>query len=158
MRDRRLAELLGLLLDAGCGLDRTTAQPALDEVDGRAGQPGVGRAQVREELPALAVGPGVAQKLQEGVPERRRAEARARLDGVGHAECPEHRLERRAPAVERRRDERDLLGRCAAADQLEQLVADELQRAAGARALEEANGAVELDGGGGDSSNSARSR
>ncbi len=61
LRDRRLAELLGFLLDAGGSLDRTAAQPALDEVDRRAGQPRVGRPQVREELAALAVGPGVAQ-------------------------------------------------------------------------------------------------
>ena len=117
MRDRRFAELLGLLLDARRGEDRPTAQPSFDEVDRRAGEARVGRAEVGEQLAALAVCPRVAKELQERVPERRRAEPRARLDRVRHAERAEHRLERRAPAVERRRDERDLLGRRAAADQ-----------------------------------------
>ena len=143
VRDRRLAKLLGLLLDACGGVDRATAQAAFDEVDGRTGEARVGRAEVGEQLAALPVGPRVAKELQERVPERRRPEPRTRLDRVRHAERAEHRLERRAPAVERRCDERDLLGRRAAADQLEQLFADQLERAAGACALEEAHGAVE---------------
>ncbi len=48
--------------------------------------------------------------------------------------------------VERGRDERDLLGRRPGAEELEQLVADELERAARARSLEEAHRTVERHG------------
>ena len=78
------------------------------------------------------------------MPERSRAEPRAGRDRVRDADAAEHRLERSTPAVERRRDERDLLGRCAGADQVQQLLTDELEHAADAGALEEANRRIEL--------------
>src|SRR5581483_6599847 len=112
----------------------------------RAGEAGVGRAEEREELPPAAVRPDVAQELQERMPERCRAEARTRLEGVRDAEAAEHRLERRPPFGERRRHERDPLRRDAAADEGDELVRDELERAAAPGSLEEADGSVELRG------------
>ena len=107
-RQRRLAQLLGLLLDALRARDRPAAQPALDEVDRGAAEARVRRAQVREQLAPSRVEPRVAQQLEQRVAERRRAEPRAVLDRVRDPQAAEHRLERRAPGLERRRDERDL--------------------------------------------------
>ena len=61
---------------------------------------------------------------------------------IRHAERAERRLERRAPAVDAREDDADALRRDAAAQQREQLLADELERAARAGTFEEANRAV----------------
>ena len=143
--NRRLAQLLGLLLDARGRVDRASAQAALDVVDGRAREAGVRRAQEREELAAARVRPRVAQQLQQRVPERRRCRAaRATRPRTGRRAPPSTVSSGARQRVERRRDERDLLGGGAGAEQLEQLVADELERAARAGALEEAHGAVEL--------------
>ena len=76
--------------------------------------------------------------------ERRRAEANPRLDRVRDAEPAENGLERCAPLLDRRRDQRDLLGRRAAADQRDQLLADELERPAGTGAFEEAERGIEV--------------
>ena len=115
--DRCFTQLLGLLLDARRAVDRASAQPALDVVDGRAREARVRRAEEREQLAARRVRPRVAQQLQQRVPERRVAETHPRLERARNAEAAEHRLERRAPAVERRRDERDPLGGRARAQQ-----------------------------------------
>ena len=77
--------------------------------------------------------------------ERRGGQPRARLDGIWDPERAEHRLERRAPAIDRGYDERNLLGRRPVAQEREQLFADELERPADARAFEEPNGAVDRD-------------
>ena len=71
---------------------------------------------------------------------------------VRDAERAERGLERRAQAVDARADDADALRRRAAAEQREQLLADELERAARARALEEANRAVDRHAARGDSS------
>ena len=142
---RRLAEPLRLLLDPRRRVDRAPAQPPLDEVDrASARAPSTAIGGTRRARAAAAL-PGVAQQLRAA--RARAASSRAglrRLDRVRHPERAEHRLERRAPALERRRDQRDPLGRRAAADELEQLLADQLERAARAGAFEEADGAVEL--------------
>jgi hypothetical protein len=72
------------------------------------------------------------------------AESRPALDGVRNAERPERRLERRAQALERRHDHRDRLRRDAVADQAQDLLADELERAPRAGSLEPADGAFQL--------------
>src|SRR5436309_15568339 len=82
--------------------------------------------------------------MEERVAERRRRETDTRLDRVRDLEGAEHRVERRAPRLDRRRDERDALRRDAAADQRRQLVPDKLERAAHSRAFEEANPVAEL--------------
>ena len=61
----------------------------------------------------------------------------------GNAERAERGLERRAPALDARTDDPDALRRRSRAHEREQLLADELERAARAGALEEADGAVD---------------
>jgi phage shock protein A len=75
------------------------------------------------------------------VPDGRRAQPAPRLERVGDAEAREHRLERRAEALRRRHEERDLLGRNALAHERQDFLRDELERVARARPLEEADGA-----------------
>ena len=62
------------------------------------------------ELPAAAAAPGEAEQREQRVAERRQREADPRLDRVRDPEPAEHGLERRAPALDRRDDQRDLLG------------------------------------------------
>ena len=77
-RHRRLAQLLGLLLDARRRVDRAPAQPALDEVDRRARpRPEYGERRNAKSSRRPAVEPRVAQELQQRMAERRRAEPRA---------------------------------------------------------------------------------
>ena len=75
--------------------------------------------------------------------ERRLREAQLAVDGVGDAERAEHRLERAADPLVSRHDEPDPLRRHAAADEREHLLSHELERAATAGSLEEADHAVE---------------
>ena len=75
--------------------------------------------------------------------ERRLREPHLAVDRVRNAERAERGLERRAPALDARADDPDRLRRRPGAQQREQLLADQLQRAARTRALEEADGAVE---------------
>src|SRR5262245_5388105 len=77
------------------------------------------------------------------MPERRGREPDAAVERVRNAGRGENGLERRAPAVDRRHDERELLRRRAVAEQLEHVVGHELERAAGAGALEERDRAAE---------------
>src|SRR4051794_18717287 len=113
-------------------MNGTATQPTLDVVDRRAAEPRVRAAQEREQLAAAGVAPRVAQELEQRMPDRRRAESNARLDRVRHLERPQHGVERAAPGVDGRCDERDLLGADTGPDQIEQLVTDELERSAGA--------------------------
>ena len=141
---RCLAQLLRLLLDARGRVNRAPTQPALHVVDGRSPETGVRAPQKREQLATTGVAPCVTQELKQRVPDRGRPEPHARLDGVRDIERAEHSLERPAPGVDRRRDERDLLGADTRTDQLEQLLADELERPTRTRAFEEPHGRVEL--------------
>ena len=109
-----------------------------------ASEPRVRGAQEGEQVAPVALQPGVAQQRQQRLPERRLAEAQAALERVRDAERREGRVERRAPAFERGADDRDLVGLGAGAQQREQLLGDELQGPAQARALEEADRPVEL--------------
>src|SRR5215470_344103 len=61
------------------------------------------------------------------------------------AQRSERGLERGTPALDRRADDADPLGRRARPDQREDLLANELGRATRSRTLEEPNGALELD-------------
>ena len=143
LRQRLLAQLLDLLLDPGGGVDRASAQTALEEVDVPAREPGVRRAQEREQVAPLAVQPRVAQQAQKRLAERRLAEPHPALDRVRNAESDERGVERRAPAVDRRADDGDLLGRRARAQEREHLVGEQLERPAQACALEEPERAVQ---------------
>jgi hypothetical protein len=67
-----------------------------------------------------------------------------RPDRIRDPEAAQHGLDRGAPRIEGGRDQRDLLGCGAPANEREELLADELERAAGSCALEEADGGVEL--------------
>ena len=149
--ERRVAEPLGLLLDAVGRVDGAAAQTAFGEVDARPSDARVRRAEKGVQLAPAAPEPGEAEQREQRVPERRRREAQPRLDRERDAERRERRLERCPPALDRRDDDRDRLGRRAVAQQTEQLVADELDRAPGPGALEEADGAADrrrLGGGG----------
>ena len=144
VRQRLAAQLRHLLLHPLRLGHAAAAQPALEEVDVVARQPRVRRAQEGEQVAPLPVEPGVAQQREQRLPERRLAEPQPPFERVGHAERGEGRVERRAPAVERRADDRDLVRRRAVPQQREDLVRDELERAADAGALEEAQRAVQL--------------
>ena len=108
-------------------------------------EPRVRRAQEGEQVAPLAVEPGVAQQREQRLAERRLAEPQPALERVGHAERREGGVER-APASGRAtgRRSRSRRGIRAGAQQREHLVRDELERAAQAGALEEADRAVEL--------------
>ena len=149
-------ERLGL--DAIVRVDRASAQAALEEVRLRTRHAGVRGAQEAVELAAPAAEPDEAEQAEQRAAERRLRQPRPRGDGDRNAERAEPGLERRAPALERGTDDRDLLRRGPAADQREHLLADELQRRARAGAFEEAHCAG--DGGGSpmSSTNSLRSR
>ena len=136
-------QLLPLLDDAVGGLHRAAAQPPLDEVDVAALEPGERRAQEREELAARPAEPREAQQRRQRLAERRLVDANLAVDRVRDAERAERGLERCANAVDARADDADLLRRRPAAEEREQLLADELERAARAGALEEPNGAVD---------------
>ena len=144
VRQRLAAELGNLLLHARARDHAATAQTPFEEIDVVASEPRVRGAQEGEQVSPVALQPGVAQQRQQRLPERRLAEAQAALERVRDAECCEGRVERRAPAFERRADDRDLVGLGAGAQQREQLLGDELQGPAQARALEEADRPVEL--------------
>src|SRR5207247_6239150 len=102
--------------------------PALEEVGVRAREPRVRRAQEREEVAPLAIEPRVAQQAQQRLAEGGLAETDAALERVRHAECREGGVESGAPAVERGTDDRDPLGGGSCAQQLEDLVRQQLQR------------------------------
>ena len=132
-----------LLLDDVARGDGASAQPPFEEVDVRAREAGEGRAEERVEVAAAALLPGEAEQRQQGLPERRLAEPEPALDGEGDAERAEHRLDRGARALDGRDHERDLLQRDAGGGELPNLLRDELERAARAGRLEEADRAVE---------------
>ena len=125
-------------------MHRPATEPTLEEVDACAREAGVRRAEEREQLLARAAEPREAQEREEGVPERGLRDAWPLLERVRDTERAEDGLERRAPALERIADDRDRVGRGAAADQLEELLGHELERAARARSLEEADRPLEV--------------
>jgi hypothetical protein len=75
--------------------------------------------------------------------ERRLPEPDAALERVRDTERGEGRLQRGPPGLERRAHNRDLLGRGAGTQELENLVRDELERGSPAGTLEKADGALE---------------
>src|SRR5436190_4438463 len=146
MRERLGAELLDLLLDPGRRAHRAAAETSLEEVRVVARQAGVGRAQEREQVTSLAVEPRVAKQRQERLAERRLPQLRTPFERVRDPERRERGVERRAPAVERGTDDADLLGRRSGPQQAEDLLGEELERAAQARAFQESERAVERRG------------
>ena len=89
-----VAEPDRLLLDALPRRDAAAAQPPLEEVDVRAGEAGVGRAEEGVELAPAALLPLEAEQREQRLPERRLAEPDAALDRERDPERAEHRLER----------------------------------------------------------------
>src|SRR5207248_3060176 len=87
--------------------------------------------------------PGEAEHRGERVAERRLREPDLAVDGVRNAERPERSLERRTPTLDARTDDPDALSGRARAQEVEQLLADELERAARTRAFEETHRAVD---------------
>src|SRR5207247_6513272 len=98
----------------------------------------------RVEVATAAAEPRKPKETQKRLAVRRPVEPRVALECIRNAERPERSLERRLPALERGADDADLLRCHAGADQRKQFVADELECAALARALEEANCAFDL--------------
>ena len=76
--------------------------------------------------------------------ERRRVEADTGVDGVRNVEPTEDGLERSPPAFRRREHHRDPVGGDAGAQELEQLVGDQLECAADTGSLQEADRRVEV--------------
>ena len=138
-RERIAVERERLGLDAIVRVDRPSAQPAFEEVRLRTRHAGVRRAQEAVELSAPAAEPHEAEQAEQRAAERCLRQPRPRSDGDRNTERAEPGFERRAPALERGTDDRDLLRRRPAADQGEHLLADELQRRARSGAFEEAH-------------------
>ena len=142
-RQRLAAQPERLRLHAFRRVDGAPAQPPFEEVDVVAAETRVRRAHEPVEVVAAAAEPGEAQQREQRAAERRLAEPRRALGRVRDAEPGERRLERRAPALERWRDDRDVSRVRAAADELEDLLAHELEHAARTRCLEEAHRSLE---------------
>ena len=129
-----MAEQLGaLLLDAGRLLDRTPAQAAVEVIGARPGETGVRRAQEREQVAPRSAERGEAEHPEERMAERGAAEWDGSFERERNAERAEHRLERTAPALDARQHHCDLLRRLAGAQEREDLVGDELERASSPR-------------------------
>src|SRR5262249_48864311 len=125
---RRLAQLLHdrervavqrerLGLDAVVRVDRPAAQATLEEIRLRPRHARERRAQEAVELAPAAAEPDEAEQAEQRTAVRRLRQAAARRDRDRDAERAEAGLERRAPALERRADDRDSLGRGARADE-----------------------------------------
>ena len=110
-----VAQANGLLLDTFTGLDGAAAQPALEVVDVIAPEARVARAQEPVEIAAVAVLPLEPQQREKRAAVWRLVEPQAPLERERDPQRPQDRLERRAPAVEGRDDDRNLLRRGAAA-------------------------------------------
>ena len=103
----------------------------------------VRRAHERVEVVAPTAEPGEAEQREQRAAERRLAKPRRALDRIRDPEPGERRLERPAPAFQRRCDDSDVSRIRAAADQVEDLLADQLQGTASTCPLEKAHGALE---------------
>ena len=77
------------------------------------------------------------------MPVRRRSKVAPTFEGHGHAEARERSTQREPDRVDGRTDDRDLGRRRAAADEVERLLRDQLERAARPRSLQEPDRAVE---------------
>ena len=124
-------------------MDGAAAEPSFEEVDVVATETGVWRAHEPIEVVASASEPGKAKQREQRAAEGRLAELRQPLGRVRDAEAGKRCLERRAPALQGGCDDRDLGRIRPAADELEDLLADELEHAARTRRLEEAHGSLE---------------
>ena len=124
-------------------MDGAPAEPSFEEVDVVATETRVRRPHEPVEVVASTREPGEAEQREQRAAEGRLAEPREALGRVRDAEPGERRLERRSPALQRGCDDRDVGRIRPAADELEDLLADELEHAARARRLEEAHGALE---------------
>ena len=98
---------------------------------------------MRIQLRPLASEPRETEQGQQRMAEGRGAERNSPLERDRDAEPRERGLERNAHRVERRADDRDLLGRGSATDRGERLLCHELERPARAGTLEKADRAVE---------------
>src|SRR5918994_2671271 len=136
---RMAEELLAFLLDASRVGDRPSAQPALEKVDAVAWKARIRRAQEGEEVASLSAVREEAQEPEQRVAERRAAERHRPLERVRDAEGAEDSLERGAPPLDVGGYDCDPLGRFSCPKEREDLVGDELERAARACTLEEAN-------------------
>ncbi len=103
---------------------------------------GIGRPQEREQVAPAAAEPRVADDREQRTTEGRVRRPERPVERVGDAERTEGRLQWRAQALDRRADDQDLLRRRAGAEELEDLVGDQLERRAGAGAFEQADRAL----------------
>ena len=142
---RLAAQLQRLLHHPRRVADPAPAQPPFEVVDVGARQPGEGRAQEAVQIVPTAGEPVEAQEREQRLAERRLADPEPALDRVRHVERRQCGLELCALAFDARADEKDLLGLRAGSDQLQHLVRDELERAAGSRSFEEADRPLELE-------------
>ena len=138
-----VAQLRRLLDRAVAAEHRAAAQSPLEEVDVGAAETPVRRPEEGVELTAGAVAPREAEQREQRLAEGGRGEPWPCLDRDRDAERAERRLDRRTRAIERRADDRDLLGRGAAPYELEHGLGDELEGGPTTGALEEADRAVE---------------
>jgi hypothetical protein len=105
----------------------------------RALKPREGRAQESEEVAPLWVTPDEPERREQSVAERGLRESEPALEGERNAKRSEGRLQRGPPRFERRHDNGDLLGLRPAPEKREDLLADQLEAAAGSRAFQESN-------------------
>ena len=112
--------------DSGASTARPRSRPSAKSTLERA-MPEYGERRKAYSSARPAGRPREAEQGEQRVAERRRGQPHAAVDRVRDAGGSEHRLERRAPALDRRDDERDLLGRGAVAQERQHLVRDELR-------------------------------
>src|SRR5918992_4760689 len=127
-RQRRAAKTLALLLDARRICDRPASQPSLDEIDRAPLDPGERRTQISKELAPPSVEPGEPQDAEERTTERGFSEACMVLDREGDPERHQDGVEGRPPPLDGVANDRNPVRRRPAADQLQDLRCDKLDR------------------------------
>ncbi len=143
-----VAQLDRLLLHGLPRRDAPPTQPAFEKVDIRAHDARERCAQERVEVAAAPLLPLEAKQGEQRLAERRLAEPHTPLDRERNPERAENGLDRRPPALDRRHDQGNFVERYVRRRQVANLLGDELERSASARALEEPDCTLERRAGG----------
>ena len=138
-----VAKANGLLLHSRRRFHRPAAQTSFEEVDVRATESRVRRAQIRVQVAARAVEPRETEQSEHRLAERRLVKPHASFECERNTEGAEYGLDGSLPALQGRTHDADLLRRDTVANELEDLVTDELECTACPRSLEEAHGTVD---------------
>src|SRR4029079_8805574 len=122
--------------------DPPSTQPTFEEVRVGTREARIRRAEEAEQVAPAPAEPGVAEERENRPTEGGLRRPDGPLERMGYAERSERRLEGSAYALQGRADDQDLLRRRTGAQELEDLVADQLERRTRAGALEEADPAL----------------